>query len=76
LNISKQLVVSAHTINLGHSFDWKKIKILDTKLFYYKRIISEMLHIKEINGINCNKDTELLDGSYFSILKELTNTRL
>jgi len=71
---SKQSVVSAHTINLGHTFDWKKVRILDTEPFYYKRIISEMLHIKEqTNGINCNNDTELLDGSYFPILKELTN---
>jgi len=72
LDLSKQSVVSAHTINLGHTFDWKKVKILDTEPFYYKRIISKMLHIKEqINGIN---DTELLDGSYFPI-KELTNIR-
>jgi len=44
LDPSKQSVVSAHTINLGHTFDWNKVKILDTESFYYKRIISDATH--------------------------------
>ena len=33
----------------------------------------EIIHIKEQkNGINCKKDTELLDGFYFNILKEIS----
>jgi len=75
LDFFKQSVVSEHTKNLGHSFDWEKVKILDTEHFY-KRLISEMIHIKEQkNGIHCNKGTELLDGSYSIILQELTMTR-
>lgn len=33
----------------------------------------EMIHIKEqINGLNCIKDVEMLDGSYFNILREIS----
>ena len=33
-----------------------------------------MLHIKEQNnGLNSNKDTELLNEAYFDILEKLTN---
>jgi len=53
----------------SHSFDWDNIQILDTEPNYYKRSISEMLHIKEqANGINAQTDTELLDESYFDVL--------
>lgn len=34
-----------------------------------------MIHIKEQkNGLNSQKDTELLDGAYFDVLGELANT--
>jgi len=36
-------------------------------------LISEMIHIKEQkNGLKLNKDTEMLDLSYFNILDKLT----
>jgi len=45
-------------------FDWDNIKILDTESNFYKRSISEMLHIKEQeNGINVQTDTKLLDNA-------------
>jgi len=35
----------------------------------FKRIVSEMIHIKEQNvSLNLNSDTELLDESYSDIL--------
>jgi len=75
LDPSKHSVVSEHIKNLNHTFDWEKVEILDTEPHFHKRIISEMIHIKEQkNGVNCKKDTEMLDGSYFNILHELTKT--
>jgi len=58
----------------NHSFDWENTKIMDFESRYFKRIISEMIHIKEQKvSLNLNSDTELLDESYFDILYELTN---
>jgi len=43
-------------LNHSHSFDWTNVKILDTEDNYYKRLVSEMLHIKEqSNGLNNTK---------------------
>jgi len=70
---SKPTVITEHSREYSHSFDWDNIKILDTESNYYKRAVSEMLHIKEqVNGINAQKDTELLDNSYFDILEMLS----
>jgi len=71
-NINRFSVISEHIIKEKHDFNWDKVKILDHETNYHKRIISEMLHIKEQkNGINLNKDTELLCDSYFDILENL-----
>jgi len=54
--------------------DWENFKILDIESNYRKRLISEMIHIKEQkHGINYNTDTELLDSAYYDILNELSN---
>jgi len=72
---SKQSVIAEHTLKYSHSFDWDNIKILDSEPNYYKRLTSEMLHIKEqTNGINSQKDTELLDDCYTEILNTLSYT--
>jgi len=74
LDQSKHSVISEHIIKYNHSFDWDNTKIMDHESIYYKRIISEMIHIKEQKySLNLNSDTELLDESYFDILKELTS---
>ena len=76
LDPTKHSVISEHIIDCGHSFDWNKVSILDSESNFHKRIISEMIHIKEQkNGINSNKDTELLDNSYFDLLGELANEK-
>jgi len=31
----------------NHSFDWNNVSVLDSEPNYNKRLISEMLHIKE-----------------------------
>ncbi|EFN67293.1 hypothetical protein EAG_00147, partial [Camponotus floridanus] len=30
-----------------HAFDWDNVRILDKENFYYKRLVSEMIHIKK-----------------------------
>jgi hypothetical protein len=73
LEPSKHSVVTEHILEYNHSFDWDNVRILDTESNYRKRLISEMLHIKEQkNGINLMKDTELLNDTYFNILKTLS----
>jgi len=74
LDQSKHSVISEHITKFGHSFDWENTKILDYESRYHKRLVSEMIHIKEQKaGLNLNSDTELLDEAYFDILDELTN---
>jgi len=43
---SKLSVVSKHMLECNHIFDWKNVRILDFEQNYYKRYISEMIHIK------------------------------
>jgi len=43
---SKLLVVSEHMLECNHTFDWKNVRMLDFEQNYYKKIISEMIHIK------------------------------
>jgi len=46
---------------------------MDRESNYFKKIVSEMIHIKEQKaGLNLNSDIELLNESYFDILRELT----
>jgi len=70
---AKPSVITQHMLDFSHTFNWNNIKILDTEANYYKRLVSEMLYIKEqTNGINTQTDTELLDESYFGILDTLS----
>ena len=77
LESSRHSVVTEHMLKNNHVFDWNNVKILDSESRYQKRLISEMIHIKEqVNGINLQKDTECLDNSYyclFDILSKMTN---
>ena len=61
LDSSKHSVISEHILEHNHSFDWENIKILDIKHNYYKRLIIEMIYIKEQKNGNCIKDTELIN---------------
>jgi len=52
--------------------DWKNIKMLNFEPKYHKRLISEMVHIKkQRNDLNLDRNTELLDESYFNILDRI-----
>jgi len=73
LTPSRHSVITEHILKYSHSFDWEKIEILDTEPNFFKRSVSEMLHIKEqLNGINAQKDTDLLDEAYHDILDILS----
>jgi len=51
--IHKNSVISYHIFELDHSVDWDNAKILNFNPYYYKRLISEVMHIKEQkNGLN------------------------
>lgn len=76
LDASKHSVVTDHILQNNHTFDWEKVRILDIESNFNRRIISEMINIKEQkNGINLNKDTDMLDESYFDLLGKLANLR-
>jgi len=61
---------------VDHVFDWDNVKVLDCEHNYQKRLISEMIHIKEQkNGLNYMSDTEFLDECYFDILDVLANSK-
>ncbi|KYM95315.1 hypothetical protein ALC62_14037, partial [Cyphomyrmex costatus] len=65
-------VVSKHQLNCKHDIDWDNTAILDSEPVYFKRTISEMIHIKnQIHCLNLQSDTEKLPQMYFSII---TNT--
>lgn len=62
LDPSKHSVVSNHILEFNHSFDWNNIKTFDTEYNFYKRLTSEIIHIKEQkNGINFQRNSELLN---------------
>jgi len=70
---TKPSVITVHIMKFSHSFDWNNIRILDTETNYFKKSVSEMLHIREQrNGINAQKDTEMLDNSYHDVLDKLS----
>jgi len=48
------------------------VHILDNEPSWYKRIISEMIHIKtQSNELNKQSDTEILSDSYNPIIQHL-----
>jgi len=70
---AKPLVITEHMMEFSHSFDWNNVKISNKEANYFKRSVSEMLHIREqLNGLNAQKDTELLDNSYHCVLDMLS----
>ena len=65
-------MITDHRIHEGHDFDWNNIKILDCERFYYKRLISEVLHIQQQRyGLNLQSDTEFLHHAYLPILNNI-----
>jgi len=60
-NSNRVSVITNHRITFEHEFDWN-VRVLDDETNYKKRLISEMIHIKNQKySLNLQNDTELLD---------------
>ena len=71
-NKNNESVVYQHEINFGHEFDWNRTVVVDSKISYKKRLISEMINIKcQKNSINKKDDIYTLNSNYFPLLKSL-----
>jgi len=70
-NITQTSVITEHRLKYSHDFDWDNVEILDEEVYFNRRLISEMIHIKKQHkGLNLQKDTELLDPIYSNIIGE------
>ncbi|KYN04663.1 hypothetical protein ALC62_04467 [Cyphomyrmex costatus] len=66
-------VITEHRINFDHNFKWNDVQILDIESSYYKRLVSEMVHIKrQKQGLNKQNDTESLPEYYSQIINFLS----
>jgi len=67
-------VISRHKLDHDHTIDWRNANILDSEQSYYKRMISEMIHIKrQENGLNKQSDTERFPEIYLPIIEKNPN---
>ena len=67
-------VVLRHCVENKHKINWQKTSILDIEANYYKRKISEMLHIHmQKEPMNKKEDTRFLHDSYRKFLNKLTH---
>ena len=67
-------VISRHKLNYDHTIDWRNASILDSEQSYYKRMVSEMIHIKrQENGLNKQSDTECFPEIYLPIIEKNPN---
>jgi len=70
-NSNQISVITNHRINCEHEFDWNGVRVLDEETNYKKRLISEMIHIKNQKcGLNSQSDTELLDPLYHDLVQQ------
>ena len=68
--INSLSVISNHRIDTDHMMDCGNTKILDSERAYYKRLISEMIHIKtQEKGLNKQSDTERFPDLYLPLLE-------
>jgi len=79
ININKKSrslsVISNHRLENNHEMNWNDVKIMDNEPFYGKKLISEMIHIKEQPyGLNKQSDTDLLSDTYLPIIELLSPT--
>ena len=55
---NKLSVISEHRIRNNHDFNCKNVKILDKEPNYFKRLVSEMIHIKKKTKLLINRHYE------------------
>ena len=71
LDDDKHSVVTEHR-KLGHRFNWKGVKVLDTEQHYHKRIFSESFHIKsQKNSLNKQEDSNKLNPAFSKLIHVL-----
>ena len=64
-------VISRHKLDYDHIIDWRNASFLDLEQSYYKRMISEMVHIKrQKNDLNKQSDIERFPEIYLSIIEK------
>jgi len=61
--------LSYHKLESDHTIDWENPCILDAECSFYKRIVSEMIHIKrQEKGPNKQSDTERFPEIYLPLI--------
>lgn len=74
--VNTNTVVNEHKLTNGHNFDWNGVQILNVERSWHKRIISEMIHIKnQTLSINAQSNTLLLDNIYLPIINKFKQSR-
>jgi len=69
---NEYFVISRHKLDHNHTIDWNNTIILDSEQFYYKRMVSEMIHIKRQElDLNKQRDRTFLKSIYQSLKKAL-----
>jgi len=65
-------IISYHRLKFNHNFKWDNVEIVDIEPAY-KRLISEMVHIKKQKyGINKQNETNLLPKMYSNMIHSLS----
>jgi len=65
-------VITEHKLESNHDFEWENPVILDREKQYYRRLVSEMVHIKSQNNpLNLQVDTEALEHVYVEVLNKI-----
>jgi len=69
-------VVSRHKLYHDHIIDWNNTTIiLDSEQSYYKRMVSEMIHIKRQEmGLNKQSNTKRFPEIYLPIIEKSFST--
>jgi len=69
INKTEKTALASHRFKENHTFNFEETKIVDIEQNWYKRNISEMIHIElDNNNINYKTDTQNLNSFYKSIL--------
>lgn len=69
-NTSNSSVITDYRLEFNHDFQWNNIEILDNEPIRNKRLISEMLFIKnQKSSLNLQTDTECLHHTYVNVIK-------
>ena len=66
---SLSVISCRHKLDNDHTIDWDNTSTLDSEQSYYKRMISEVIHIKrQEKGLNKQSDTERFPEIYLSLI--------